>query len=489
VKIGDNPITIGASSVLELESPTKALVVTRVAQVTDIASPVNGMIIYDSALNCFRGYQSGAWTGCGLVDLSANGSASVSAWNCSTASVGTMSAGSPVQNVSQTITATVIKVGTYNISTTANGVTFAASGSFTATGQQDVILVASGTPGSTTPVTYTINTSPNCNFNRDVTVPPAQISNWSCNTGSQSTARLLSGQPISSGQYKQFLTATVTSVGSYSVSGTNNGISFAASGVFTATGNQVIGVFATGTPVAEGNFSFSLISNQPSCSFSVNVQPGPTQASTGGSSSASGWTCNKASTGTMTGRVPITSSQNVTQTITATVTNVGGYNISTTVNGVTFAGSGFFSATGSQDVVLTASGTPVDNTTPLTFSTGTNPGCSFNRDIVANAPAAVASWDCTTGGVLPTGAQQNVYPGFAIGDYRKILYANVTTVGAYNLGATNDGITFTANGSFTATGPGQQVQLVASGTANNSGDYDFYPIPNDTVCKFTVSVH
>jgi hypothetical protein len=38
--------------------------------------------------------------------------------------------------------------GTYNLSAAANGVTFSGSGTFAATGVQNVVLTASGTPTS-----------------------------------------------------------------------------------------------------------------------------------------------------------------------------------------------------------------------------------------------------------------------------------------------------------------------------------------------------
>lgn len=60
VKIGDNPINIGASSLLEIESPSKALVVTRVTSAA-VANPVNGMIVYDLIDNRFKIYQNNTW--------------------------------------------------------------------------------------------------------------------------------------------------------------------------------------------------------------------------------------------------------------------------------------------------------------------------------------------------------------------------------------------------------------------------------------------
>lgn len=61
VKIGDNITVIGASSLFELENTNKTLVVTRPTNAAAIGTAVNGMIIYDSAEKCFKGYADGAW--------------------------------------------------------------------------------------------------------------------------------------------------------------------------------------------------------------------------------------------------------------------------------------------------------------------------------------------------------------------------------------------------------------------------------------------
>jgi uncharacterized protein (TIGR02145 family) len=87
-----------------------------------------------------------------------------------------MTAGVAVSGVTQTITATVTTVGTYSISATANGVTFAASGTFAGTGAQNIVLTASGTPTAAGSNTFTLNTSPNCSFSRITLAPlPANI--------------------------------------------------------------------------------------------------------------------------------------------------------------------------------------------------------------------------------------------------------------------------------------------------------------------------
>jgi hypothetical protein len=67
VKIGNNPTVLNPSSLLELESTNKSLLISRVTDTNAISAPVNGMIIYDLSAKCFKGYQDGAWTDCGFV--------------------------------------------------------------------------------------------------------------------------------------------------------------------------------------------------------------------------------------------------------------------------------------------------------------------------------------------------------------------------------------------------------------------------------------
>jgi len=77
VKIGSNPTTIGNSSLLELESTNKALVIPRVTNTSAITNPVNGMVVYDLSSTCAKSYENGAWSDC----LSGGGPSAISA-NC-----------------------------------------------------------------------------------------------------------------------------------------------------------------------------------------------------------------------------------------------------------------------------------------------------------------------------------------------------------------------------------------------------------------------
>jgi uncharacterized protein (TIGR02145 family) len=99
--------------------------------------------------------------------------------------------------------------------------------------------------------------------------------------------------------------------------------------------------------------------------------------STNGTAVVSGYSCSAGSTGFLRRNV---AASGATQTITANVTAVGTYSIFTTkVNGVTFIGSGTFTVTGAQNVVLTATGTPSTGNANFTFTLNTSTTCNFMR--------------------------------------------------------------------------------------------------------------
>lgn len=163
------------SAILELKSATKGFLPPRLTKVQRdaIVFPLNGLVIYNTTSNCLEWYEGTAWySGCGSQD-SSGGTAIVSGYSCSTASVGTLIEGTPVSGVTQTITTTVVRGGTYSISAVANGVTFGAVGTFTTTGAQNIVLTASGTPLAVGNYNFVLNATPNCNFDRLITSAPA----------------------------------------------------------------------------------------------------------------------------------------------------------------------------------------------------------------------------------------------------------------------------------------------------------------------------
>lgn len=84
--------------------------------------------------------------------------------------------------------------------------------------------------------------------------------------------------------------------------------------------------------------------------------------------------------------------------ITVNVATVGTYVISTgTANGISFSGSGTFTITGNQIIVLTGSGTPSAAGTNV-FSPGTN-GCSFSITTTTSGTSGTAFIKCKIDGV------------------------------------------------------------------------------------------
>ncbi|MEA1786697.1 hypothetical protein U1E44_11385 [Arenibacter sp. GZD96] len=62
VKIGDNPQNIDASSLLELESNTRALVITRITTAQmNAMNPLQGAVIYNTDTQCLHYFNGGAW--------------------------------------------------------------------------------------------------------------------------------------------------------------------------------------------------------------------------------------------------------------------------------------------------------------------------------------------------------------------------------------------------------------------------------------------
>ncbi|RTY85901.1 hypothetical protein EKM05_14195 [Flavobacterium sp. GSP27] len=157
------------SAVLELKSTTKGFLPPGLTTVQRdaIASPMAGLVIYNTTKNCLEWFDGTTWyNGCGVQE-SSGATAVVTAYSCSTNSVGTLTVGTPVSGVTQTITATVDRVGAYSISASANGVTFTGSGSFAGTGSQDIVLTASGTPLVVANSNFVLDRSVSCNFSRN----------------------------------------------------------------------------------------------------------------------------------------------------------------------------------------------------------------------------------------------------------------------------------------------------------------------------------
>jgi hypothetical protein len=294
----------------------------------------------------------------------------------STSHQGTLVVGLAASSASTTIPYTGGNGGFYSAasvnSTGVTGLTASLASGTLNNGNGNLVLNISGTPFASGTATFALAfAGKSCSFTRSVSA--ASISTLNC-TSATHLGTLISGMSASSvsssvpytggngGSYSAF------SVASTGVTGLTAAI--AAGSFNVGTGNLSVSI--SGTPSSSGTASFVLNIGGVICTLSRTVLA-PTSFTN----------CAQASAGTMTINTSYTAGT-VTQTMRLNVAVAGSYSIVTnTVNGVTFSASGTFASSGTQDVVLIASGTP-NNSGTLSF-TATLSGqagtatCNFTR--------------------------------------------------------------------------------------------------------------
>lgn len=478
---------------------------------------------------------------------SSGGTAIVSAYTCTTASAGTLTAGTAVSGVTQTITATVTTVGTYNITATANGVIFTGTGTFAGTGAQNVVLTATGTPTTAGTSSFPISTTPTCTFTRPVisvsSGGTAVVSAYNCSTSSVGTMTV--GTAVS--EVTQVITATVTTAGTYSIAiPAVNGISWSGSGTFAGTGSQTITLTASGTPTTTGTSTFALPTT-PTCSFTRSVGEAFTstvcstsygtfpQTVTVGSSSVvvtkttstdtAAGAQNMCGVSTASGSIQLSSGQGATYTFSVPLKNVQvfgvaneanenneGYTVTASLAGVAVpvqlvkmggnCQSSFITTQSgnsasinnnttntSQGIVFNISSSGAFDTITITRNVAS--GVNAHSLMLCNATAVPNS---TSGGSAVVSAYNcsgtavgTLTVGTAASGVTQTITATVTTAGGYNISipAVN-GISWTGSGTFAGTGS-QTITLTASGTPTTAGTSTF-ALPITPTCSFTRQV-
>jgi hypothetical protein len=195
---------------------------------------------------------------------------------------GIYSAGVPTDSTNTaTIQVNVTTPGTYSIVTsTVDGITFSASGTFSSTGTQTIILKASGTPTAGASGSFTIpvsSGSSNCTITLTVggggTAAFSLVGSPSSCTSATVQGSYMVSTPLTSSN-KVILQVNVTSIGSYSITTTAvSGITFTGSGNFTATGAQTVVLTASGTPSSAGSVTIPVTAGSSNCSFTLTVVP------------------------------------------------------------------------------------------------------------------------------------------------------------------------------------------------------------------------
>lgn len=199
--------------------------------------------------------------------------------NCAATPAGTYTLNTAlVASNKVTLDVTVTQIGTYNISTTFQGMTFSSGpGTFATTGVHTVTLQGSGTPtvAGANVVPITVGTS-TCNFT--ITVAATGATGTLGGAGGACTPSTVNGTyTVGSATVPATNTVTVdvtfATTGNYTIStNTVNGYSFSATGnAATATTVPITLQSNGGTPLAPGANVFTVTFGTSTCTFTVNV--------------------------------------------------------------------------------------------------------------------------------------------------------------------------------------------------------------------------
>jgi hypothetical protein len=303
------------------------------------------------------------------------------------------------------VTVDVAVTGSYTIqSDTINGISFKGEGTFGNTGIQTVRLYGTGRPILEGMHTFIVRYGQSfCFIDVDV-VPPNLVpaiytfggAGGFC-TGAVLNGLYMESLPMNTGNTVD-VTVNVSVAGSFQITtNTVNGISFSASGIFSAVGPQPVQLTATGTPQNSGTFNYAVSGSSSSCSFSITFDSAAPPAVYTLEGAPGNCTAVLLSGSYVAG---VATSVNNTATLNAIVSVAGFYSITTTsVNGVTFSANGVFTQTGTQIVTLTASGTPTATGSFQYPVTGNSSTCPFTVNFT-NPPSDFIN--CRIDGVYST---------------------------------------------------------------------------------------
>lgn len=392
----------------------------------------------------------------------------VSNLNCQTAipPTGTYTVGAAISGATKTVTLTPNAAGPYNITTnTVSGITFSASGNFTAGQvgtQQTVLLQASGTPTSAGLKTFIVTVgSQVCTFNLNFANPATFNCGSIVNTLTQ--AALVSGNsysgsvtvPYTGGNGAAYPTLALTSngltltrtPGSYAVGGGN--VVYTLSGTYAGTGGAV---------------AFTL----PESGCNVYT----------GAATVNSISCGATPLGTYAYGTAMTSGN--TKPVSFVANTIGYFTASTnTVNGVSFSSSGFAGSIGPVNTTMVATGTPLASGTYTYILSIGGATCSFGVSFTAPATFNCSNITNSFTGFLVNGAIYNAtitqpytagngqaYPAASLGPINGLTLS--APAGTYAAGGGT--ITYTLSGTYTGTtGELVSFQLPESGCIVNIG--------------------
>jgi hypothetical protein len=261
----------------------------------------------------------------------------------------------------------VDSTGNYHIVTSSNnGIVFSATGSFTSTGAQTILLKGNGTPTSDGNYTFVTPDSSQCMFTVSVSKAVKQVAKFTL-AGAPNTcvSALVDGNYTAGSSLnnlnKVTISVDVIKTGEFTIrTDTLDGISFSTTGIFTQTGVQQVVLAGTGRPQKPRNLVFTPLGDSSTCSFTiavVNPQPLATYVlESGGGTNTN--PCFSTVSGDYIAGTPLASDNTVA--IKVYVTAIGNFTVATqNINGIEFLYTGNFTTTGGQNVILQGAGTPI----------------------------------------------------------------------------------------------------------------------------------
>jgi hypothetical protein len=173
------------------------------------------------------------------------------------------------------------------------------------------------------------------------------------------------------------------------------------------------------------------------------------------------------------------------------VTTPGIYSLQTNLRaGILFSSSGSFADTGIQTILLTGNGMP-DSLGDFEFIPEIPASCSFVVSVIKKQHIQAAyTIDGAPNQCTNASVNGQYLTGMTLtGSNFVVLNINVTSTGDYSiLTDTLNGISFSASGSFTKTGP-QTVTLLGLGNPTHAQNLVFTPQGNNSVgCAFNLTI-
>ncbi len=278
-QVGIGTTSPHSSSILDLTSTNKALLLTRLDNVAAVVNPTNGMLIYDNSFQCIRAYQNSLWSNCLLgtratvdVDCNQNGFE------------GNYITGTAMNSANSfSVTITNNSFSTANISFSTTDLSLSGVGGITVNavtpssvilngGQSQLIsYTLTGTPSSSGTLTgHWTKVSLECIKNIDITDP--SIASLDC-SGAANNGTLVENTPATG------VSSTIPYTGGNGTA--HSGQTVMSTGVTGLTATLAAGNFAsgsgnltyniTGTPSSAGVASFSINIGGKSCTMTRNV--------------------------------------------------------------------------------------------------------------------------------------------------------------------------------------------------------------------------